>query len=241
MKSTRTLLACFATGFALAQGQPVQSEPLPGGVVEILRLEKVVAARPGAQLSLAEEDKVLEACASRIAFVRAAAAYMLAYTESPKGTNALASLLSDSDEAVAGTARFSAIRRDLASLRDGELALNGAARMAKAKDVWTRVLLASWLGDRCGGAIASPFLAELRAETNSFVRAELLFQIGTHANKEQLEAARGALEQSGGGASTGFNEWEAQFLDAISANPLKRARTPGFLKRVIESRLAQEQ
>ena len=142
MKSTRTLLACFATGFALTQGQSVQSEPLPGAVVDILRLEKVVAARPGARLSLAEADK---------------------------------------------------------------------------------------------------FLAEVRAETNRFVRAELLFQIGTRANKEQLEAARGALEQSEGGASSGFTESEAQFLDAISANPLKRATTPGLLKRVIESRLAQEQ
>jgi HEAT repeat protein len=241
MKSPRNLLVRTAVALALIIGHAAQSKPLPGGVLEVLGLERALSSRPGGRLTPADEDKLMQANGSGVTYTRMAAAYILTNSDSPKGTDALTSLLSDPDPWVAATAQFSAIRRELASLGDEELAPIAASRMAKTKEGWTRVLLASWLGDRCGVAIVSPFLTELRAETNNLVRAELLFQIATHANMEQLKAAREALEQPGGVASAGFSESDAQFLNAISSNPVKRSTIPGFLERIVESRLAEKQ
>jgi hypothetical protein len=241
MRPPKDLLVRAAVGLALILGQAAQPKPLSGGVLEILALEKVALARSGAKLAPAEADRVLEASVSSVSDIRMAAAYILAYTDSPKATNALSSLASDPDHGVAGTAQFTVMRRELASLRGQDLLPAAVSRMAGAREVWTRTLLASWLGDKCGSAIVSPFLVQLQAETDKLVRAEILFQVGTRGTREQLVNARSALNESDIEHSARFIESEAQFLNALSGSPRKRATTPGFLKSLIEPPPAEKQ
>ncbi len=232
---------CVAVGAFVILNTIAIAEPMDRRAYDLLQIVKTIADRSDQQLTSTEVDAAVSACEVASVQTRMAAAYLLAFTDVPAGTNALSVLTTNSSPEVAGVAKFSVLRKQLVPLNDKELLSDMGVRFSKIQHPWTRTLAVSWLGDRLKDGAVPFFLAALENEKDGLPRAELFFQIATYGNLEELAKACSILKQTQGKPDGVFHESGATFLNMVSSSPSKRAPMPGVLKSMIESRMKKLQ
>jgi hypothetical protein len=231
----------LAVGASVMLTIVVFAEPMDRIAYENLQTLKNALSRSDHQLTQTEENSVMKAGESDSAQVRMVAAYMLTFTDSQAGTNALRTLAASDNPDIAGAAEFATLRKQLVRLKDQELLQEMEAGFEKLKYPMARTLMASWLGDKLKVSVVPLFMTALEKEENRLTRAELFLQVASHGNRDQLEKASSMLKQKQGNPDGAFNEGISPFLDGISQNPQKRTNLPSFLERVIESKLKEKE